>query len=172
MERDVRFTLNSDRESGFSQRVMSALPPKADMCGAIRDVCCGPQAGILFSNSKNETILLSDLRQKLCSKGMSKKVQMEDLEAERESATMTIAESIRSSKHETICGECGSAVVAPEFVEHFSEEQLVLNFWSCPNCGFRFETEEMLSADVEPRVAVRDEVELFPESFFPSPRFE
>ena len=31
---DVRFTLNSDRESGFSQKAMSALPPKADMCGA------------------------------------------------------------------------------------------------------------------------------------------
>src|SRR5262249_26871299 len=79
---------------------------------------------------------------------------------------MTIAESIRSSKYETICGECGSAVMAPEFVEHFSEEQLVLNFWSCTNCGFRFETEEKLSADVEPRVIVCDEVELFPESFF------
>ena len=24
--------LNSDRESGFLQKVMSALPPKADMC--------------------------------------------------------------------------------------------------------------------------------------------
>jgi len=28
----VRFTPNSDRESGFPQTVMSALPPKADMC--------------------------------------------------------------------------------------------------------------------------------------------
>jgi len=34
-ERHVRFTPNSDRESGLSQTVMSALPPKADMCGAI-----------------------------------------------------------------------------------------------------------------------------------------
>src|SRR5262249_50545170 len=30
----VRFTPNSDRESGHRQTVMSALPPKADMCGA------------------------------------------------------------------------------------------------------------------------------------------
>src|SRR5262249_61813130 len=30
----VRFTPNSDRESGLPQMVMSALPPKADMCGA------------------------------------------------------------------------------------------------------------------------------------------
>src|SRR5262245_50631793 len=30
---DVRFTPNSDRESGLPQTVMPALPPKADMCG-------------------------------------------------------------------------------------------------------------------------------------------
>jgi hypothetical protein len=41
---DVRFTPNSDRESGHQQKVMSALPPKADMCGATRDVCFGPIA--------------------------------------------------------------------------------------------------------------------------------
>jgi hypothetical protein len=37
----VRFTPDSDRESGFPQTVMSALPPKADMCGAARDVRFG-----------------------------------------------------------------------------------------------------------------------------------
>jgi hypothetical protein len=31
---NVRFAPNSDRESGFPQTLMSALPPKADMCGA------------------------------------------------------------------------------------------------------------------------------------------
>jgi hypothetical protein len=36
--RHVRFTPNNDRESGFPQKVMSALPLKADMCGATRDV--------------------------------------------------------------------------------------------------------------------------------------
>ena len=41
---DVRFTLNSDRESGSLQKAMSALPPKADMCGATRDVRFGPKA--------------------------------------------------------------------------------------------------------------------------------
>jgi hypothetical protein len=35
---DVRFTPNSDCESVFPHKVMSALPPKADMCGAARDV--------------------------------------------------------------------------------------------------------------------------------------
>src|SRR5207342_281511 len=43
---DVRFTLNSDRESGFPQKAMSALPPKADMCGATGDVRFVPIADI------------------------------------------------------------------------------------------------------------------------------
>jgi hypothetical protein len=40
----VRFTPNSDRESGFLHKVMSALPPKADMCSALAYVCFGPKA--------------------------------------------------------------------------------------------------------------------------------
>jgi len=35
---DVRSTPNSDRESGLPQRGMSALPPKADMRGAMSNV--------------------------------------------------------------------------------------------------------------------------------------
>jgi hypothetical protein len=38
----VRFAPNSDRESGFPQTVMSALPPKADMCSALAHVSFGP----------------------------------------------------------------------------------------------------------------------------------
>jgi len=37
---------NSDRESGHAAMVMSALTPKADMCGANRHVCFGPIADI------------------------------------------------------------------------------------------------------------------------------
>jgi hypothetical protein len=44
----VRFTPNSDRESGFPHKVMSALPQKADMCGTARDVCFGPKADMGF----------------------------------------------------------------------------------------------------------------------------
>jgi hypothetical protein len=40
----VRFTPNSDRESEIPQKAMSALPPKADMCGATTDVRFGPKA--------------------------------------------------------------------------------------------------------------------------------
>ena len=43
---DVRFAPVSDRKSGLPQRVMSALPPKADMCGALAYVCYGPEADI------------------------------------------------------------------------------------------------------------------------------
>jgi hypothetical protein len=43
---DVRFTPDSDRESGFPHKVMSALPPKADMCSAPAYVCFGPEADI------------------------------------------------------------------------------------------------------------------------------
>src|SRR5262245_39136295 len=43
---NVRFTPNSDRESRHPQTVMSALPPTADMCGALAHVCYGPKADI------------------------------------------------------------------------------------------------------------------------------
>jgi len=39
-----RFGPIADRESGHPQTVMSALPPKADMCSAVADVGYGPKA--------------------------------------------------------------------------------------------------------------------------------
>ena len=45
-KRHVLFTPNSDRESEFSHKVMSALPSKADMCGATRVVRYGLKADI------------------------------------------------------------------------------------------------------------------------------
>src|SRR5262245_55210352 len=42
----ARFTPNSDRESRHLPKVMSALPPKADMCSALGHVCFGPEADI------------------------------------------------------------------------------------------------------------------------------
>jgi len=49
----VRFAPNSDRESGLPQTVMSALPPKADMCGATRDVRFGPKADIGLTSDEH-----------------------------------------------------------------------------------------------------------------------
>jgi hypothetical protein len=45
-KRLVRFTPESDRKSGLALTVMSALTPKADMCGALDHVCFGPEADI------------------------------------------------------------------------------------------------------------------------------
>jgi hypothetical protein len=45
-KRHVRFTPDSDRESGHVPLVMSALSPKADVCGATAHVCFGPKADI------------------------------------------------------------------------------------------------------------------------------
>ena len=41
----VRFTPDSDRESEFSRTVMSALPPKADMCGLDENLSRSHQLG-------------------------------------------------------------------------------------------------------------------------------
>ena len=53
-KRHVRFAPNSDRESRFWQRVMSALPSKADVCGANRHVCFGPITDIQECGSRQK----------------------------------------------------------------------------------------------------------------------
>src|SRR5215813_7150595 len=50
----VRFTPNSDRESGLPAKDMSALPPRADMCSALANVGYGPKADIGWSFSPEE----------------------------------------------------------------------------------------------------------------------
>jgi hypothetical protein len=55
----VRFTPNSDRESGFPQQAMSALPPKADTCSALAYVCFGPRADILTAGGYNRMSLIT-----------------------------------------------------------------------------------------------------------------
>ena len=51
-----------------------------------------------------------------------------------------------SKSDQMTCNKCGNSLVAPEFSEAFSEEQLVINFWSCRNCGNKFETEVSVAA--------------------------
>jgi len=85
---------------------------------------------------------------------------------------MTADASVDNSKIEAICRECGNTVPAPEVTEFFNEEQLVLNFWSCTNCGFQFETEEKIRSEASSQIDESDEeASPFPETFFPSPRF-
>ncbi len=72
-------------------------------------------------------------------------------------ATIT---SIRDSEFETTCAKCGEPLIAPEWSE-FVGEGLVLNLWTCTNCGNRFETETSMPADAEAdALAIKD--------FFPS----
>jgi hypothetical protein len=60
--------------------------------------------------------------------------------------------SLRSSNHMT-CNKCGNSLVVPEFSEPFSEEQVVINYWSCANRGNQFETEVAAKSKVDSKVA-------------------
>ena len=47
----------------------------------------------------------------------------------------------RRSDHGVTCNKCGISLIVPEWSYDFTEEQLVINLWSCTNCGNQFETE-------------------------------
>jgi len=63
----------------------------------------------------------------------------------------------------TTCEECGEALIAPDLVEYFSEENLFLNFWTCKKCNNRFETEAFVPADADRTLDSK-----LSEDFFPS----
>src|SRR5262245_37015323 len=86
---------------------------------------------------------------------------------------MTAEASVDNSKIEAICRECGNTLPASEVAEFFNEEQLILNFWSCTNCGFQFETEEKIRSEAASQIDESDEeAGLFPETFFHHRDFE
>jgi ribosomal protein L37AE/L43A len=58
---------------------------------------------------------------------------------------VTKVAAIRNFEHETTCVKCGETLIAPEWSEYVNEG-LVLNLWSCRNCGQRFETEAHIPA--------------------------
>jgi C4-type Zn-finger protein len=84
---------------------------------------------------------------------------------------MTIPTSVHNSKVEAICIKCGNTLVSVELAEYFYEEELVFNFWSCSHCGFQFETEEKVRSEATLQIENQDQADLFPETFFASPRF-
>ena len=43
------------------------------------------------------------------------------------------------------CAQCGGAIIAPEWSEHWSE-RCIRNVWSCEACGYRFENTVYFSA--------------------------
>src|SRR5262249_16512426 len=51
---------NAQKQKCTPQNGMSALPPKADMCGATRDVCFGPKADIATYSITSSPRLSSD----------------------------------------------------------------------------------------------------------------
>jgi hypothetical protein len=69
---------------------------------------------------------------------------------------MATVASFRHSKFETTCTKCGEPLIAPEWSE-FVSEGLVLNLWTCTNCGNPFETEVCIPADAETgAIAIKD----------------
>jgi ribosomal protein L37AE/L43A len=75
---------------------------------------------------------------------------------------MTTVASLRGSAHEITCDKCGNPLIAPEWSEYFSEERLVLNLWSCMNCGNRFETELVVPVNTESKNENKVLEEFFP----------
>lgn len=61
-----------------------------------------------------------------------------------------------------ICDKCGNTLIAAESSEYVSDG-LVFNFWCCPKCGYRFETEAYMPVDTDPNI---DRAAVEP--FFPS----
>jgi ribosomal protein L37AE/L43A len=57
---------------------------------------------------------------------------------------MTTAATLSGPGRKIICDKCGNSLLAPEFSEDFGEEQLVIRFWSCKNCGNQFESEAIV----------------------------
>ena len=57
---------------------------------------------------------------------------------------MTPVASLRHPTRRVTCRNCGVSLNQPDWSENFSEEQIVLNFWSCTECGHQFETEVAL----------------------------
>jgi ribosomal protein L37AE/L43A len=75
---------------------------------------------------------------------------------------MATVASLRGSAHEVICDKCSNSLIAPEWSEYFSEAHLVLNLWSCANCGNRFETEAFAPVDAESKIDSEVLEEFFP----------
>ena len=75
----------------------------------------------------------------------------------------TITASTRRPDYGMSCVQCGDSLIAPESVEYFDEKRLVLNFWTCTNCGYQFGTEAFVPANTD---SVSDEFAI--RAFFPS----
>ncbi|MEJ2433613.1 MAG: hypothetical protein P8Y53_10800 [Pseudolabrys sp.] len=65
---------------------------------------------------------------------------------------VTKVSSLRGAAHRMRCDQCGESLIAPDYTEYFCEEGIILNLWSCPNCGNKFETEAFIPGERAPEV--------------------
>jgi ribosomal protein L37AE/L43A len=75
---------------------------------------------------------------------------------------MTTVASLRGSAHAPMCDKCGESLIAPEWSEYFSEEQVVINLWTCTRCGHRFETKAFEPVDTTSKIDPRTLDEFLP----------
>jgi transcription elongation factor Elf1 len=61
----------------------------------------------------------------------------------------------------TTCFKCGEALIAPAWSE-FVSERLVVNLWSCTECGDQFETKVWMPANTAPKMSDKDWEQMFP----------
>ncbi len=64
---------------------------------------------------------------------------------------MTAVADLRGSADASVCPRCGEQLVAPEWSEYFSEEEAIINLWTCTRCSHRFETEAFQPIDPRPK---------------------
>jgi NAD-dependent SIR2 family protein deacetylase len=53
--------------------------------------------------------------------------------------------SLHGSATDTNCGKCGDSLIVLDGSYDFSEEDRVINLWSCVSCGNKFETVDDVS---------------------------
>lgn len=58
---------------------------------------------------------------------------------------MTATVVLRNFVSKMSCSKCGDLLISPERTYDFSEEGLVVNLWSCVNCGNQFETDNKIA---------------------------
>ena len=59
------------------------------------------------------------------------------------------------------CDKCGNTLIAADWSEYVTDG-LVLDFWSCWKCGYRFETEAYMPVDAESEIESKTVREFFP----------
>lgn len=57
---------------------------------------------------------------------------------------MTAKAPMRRSVAKITCSRCGNVLIVPDQSYDFSEDGLIVNLWSCPKCGNKFESADRI----------------------------